>query len=119
MSADALRIKGLRVRARLGVTEEERAAPREVRIDIDIECDLERAARSDELGDTVDYGRVLATVADAVEGGESKLLEHLAHRVASVVTGFEGVRRVTVEVSKSPPVEQEVEAVAVRIERDG
>jgi FolB domain-containing protein len=115
---DRVSISDLRVETRVGVTKEERAQPRTVVICCDIWTDLLRAGSSDELGDTVDYHSVIVEVADLVRSTEAKLLEHLAERIAALITALHGVRAVTVEVTKeSPPMAEDVRAVSVTIER--
>lgn len=113
----AIRVRGLRVDTRVGVTAAERARPQTVVVDVDIAADLSKAAASDDVADTIDYGAAVTAVADAVRGSETKLLERLAAEVASVVSRMDGVAAVTVEIRKaSPPVSEQVEAIGVRIE---
>ena len=116
--SDALIIEGLRLGARVGVSEEERSAPQDVVVDLEIMTSLKDAEASDDLTDTTDYAAVLTTVEEAVSDGSFALLEHLAGRIAAAVSAFEGVAGVTVEIEKAvPPVPQTVRRVAVRIER--
>lgn len=113
---DRIFIRGLGVDARVGATAEERLRPQRVLVDVLVDADLSRAAASDDLDDTIDYGRVVSTVAGVIRSSEANLLEHLAGRVVSVVSRMDGVQRVTVEIAKeSPPVSEEVAAIAVRI----
>jgi 7,8-dihydroneopterin aldolase/epimerase/oxygenase len=114
---DRILIRGLKLKARVGVTDEERAEWREVVVGIEVAADLRPAGRSDALEDTVDYARVIDRVEELVSAGEFRLLESMAEGIAAAICGFYGVQRVSVEVAKRPPVPQEVEAVAVRIER--
>jgi dihydroneopterin aldolase len=116
---DKISIRDLRVQTRIGVTDEERAVPRAVLICIDIWADLLPAGESDELGDTVDYHTATVDIAEMVRSTEAKLLEHLAHTVASHVATLPRVTRVSVEVTKElPPMDEDVRAVSVRIERE-
>jgi 7,8-dihydroneopterin aldolase/epimerase/oxygenase len=113
---DRISIRGLRVATRVGVTAEERARPQTVVIDADIGADLERAAASDDLSDTIDYGAAVAAIADVVSSAEVNLLEHLAGRVVTVLSRMDGAQDVAVEIAKDPPpVQQDVAAIAVRI----
>jgi FolB domain-containing protein len=115
---DQIVIKGLRLKTRVGVTDEERAQPQPVIVDIAIAADLSVAGTSDDLADTVDYDRTVTEVAALVNSAEARLLEHLATEVASLIVGFRGVQGVTVEIAKeTPPVAEEVERIAVRVER--
>lgn len=115
---DRITIRGLRVDTRIGVGDDERARPRPVSIDIELDTDLRRAGRSDDLGDTVDYDELASRVAELVRSSEVRLLEHLAEKIASLLAGLSIVQRVSVEVTKeAPPTAEEVRGVAVRIER--
>jgi 7,8-dihydroneopterin aldolase/epimerase/oxygenase len=115
---DRISVRGLLVDAHIGVTEEERARPQTLRLDVDIEADLSAAAASDDLGDTIDYASTVSLISDTVRSSRCKLLEHLASEVASVVSCKELVSGVAVEVSKHPPpVSERVDAIVVRIER--
>lgn len=111
-------MRGLRVPAVVGVTDAERERPQTVVVRIELEVDARAAGASDDIGDTVDYGRAAVRAADAVRSGEAKLLEHLAERIAGELVGMDGVAGVAVEVEKEkPPIPEDVRAVAVRVER--
>ena len=96
--------------------ERERAQPFEV--DLDIEADLGPAGRSDDLGDTVDYGAISLLVATIIGGEPAQLLERLASRIAEGVLEDERVASVTVTVRKlRPPVPVDLHHAAVRLTR--
>lgn len=101
---DSIRLKGMRFVAKVGVTEAERANPQTIEVDVEIEADLQRAGRSDELKATIDYARVYARIARALEGREARLLEALAERAAQSLAEFKPIL-VTVTVRKrAPPI---------------
>jgi 7,8-dihydroneopterin aldolase/epimerase/oxygenase len=115
---DRISIKELRVPTRIGVTEEERAQAQTVAISIDMWADLSGSGRSDLLTDTIDYHAVTLEVAEMVRSSETNLLEHLAAKIIALIGGMDGVRGVTVEVTKeSPPIPEDVQAVSVTLER--
>jgi dihydroneopterin aldolase len=116
---DLIRVRDLRLRTRIGVSDEERAVAREVIVDFDLETDTRRAGVSDELADTIDYHQAVVAVAELVENAETRLLEHLAEKIAARLTALSGADEVILEIRKeSPPiVEAEVGSVSVRIER--
>jgi len=97
---DQVRIRDLRVPTHVGVTEDERSRPQTVIVSIDMDVDLTRAGASDELADTVDYGRATEEVAELVRSSETRLLERLAEEIARFVSSRQGVHGVTVEVAK-------------------
>jgi FolB domain-containing protein len=115
--SDVIAIHDLVVDTRIGVTEEERAELRPVTVQIEIQLDLRPPGRSDDLDDTLDYAHVTSEVSRLLHGGEFRLLEHAAEQVADKVLANRGVRGVTVEVAKRPPIPEEVGSVAVRITR--
>jgi 7,8-dihydroneopterin aldolase/epimerase/oxygenase len=116
---DRIELRGLRAMGVHGAFPEERRQAQPFEIDVDVEADLATAGRSDQLGDTVDYGAVAAAVERAVGGDSCHLLEALAERVAREVTAIDGrIRGVTVNVRKlRPPVPLDLASAGVRITR--
>jgi FolB domain-containing protein len=115
---DKISIHDLRVQTRIGVTEEERATLRPVLISVDMWADLISPGQSDELADTIDYHAVTLEIAQLVRATEAKLLEHVAEKIAALIGTIQGVDGVSVEVTKeSPPIEEDIRAVSVKIER--
>lgn len=104
---------------RHGVTEEERADPQEIEVDLDVALDLRPAGESDELADTVDYGDLFVVCRDVVETRSFHLLEGIAEAIASAILGgFSRVDAVSVRVKKPGlPIEGRVEHAGVAIER--
>jgi dihydroneopterin aldolase len=82
---DRIELRGLRVLGIHGVLPEEQERPQPFEVDIDLEVDLRRAGRSDDLADTIDYGSVAGAVSAAVLGPHLDLLESLAERIARAV----------------------------------
>lgn len=116
--SDRIVIEGLRVPCHIGVTEEERADPQDVIVDVEAELDLEDAARTDDLTATLDYGLLTEELAALVSGSRFKLLERLAGEIADAVLAHSGVDAVTVRVGKAePPVEAEVGSIGVVLRR--
>jgi dihydroneopterin aldolase len=115
---DRIELRGLRVRALVGVLPEERERVQPLEIDLDLHIDIDAAARSDDLADTVDYGAVCADVEALCASLRPQLLEVLAARIASVVLDRTGVAAVDVAVRKlRPPVPQDLATCGVRIHR--
>jgi dihydroneopterin aldolase len=97
--------------------EQERAQPFEV--DVDLAVDLSRAGATDALADTVDYGSVLALVAEVVGSEHHQLLERLGSRIAERILDHDArIEAVTVTVRKlRPPVPVDLASVAVSLTR--
>ena len=116
---DRIEIRGVRVLARVGVPEAERASAQPLELDVDLELSLERAAASDDVADTVDYGVVTTAIAEAVEAGEWALLEKVAAVAADAALAVDArTEAALVTVRKlRPPVPRDVATAGVRVRR--
>lgn len=118
-TADRIELRGLRLVGICGLLPEERERPQPLELDLDVYGSLGAAGASDDLGDTVDYGRVCDTVASVVMQLQPKLLEHLADRIAGALLADVHISAVTVSVRKlRPPVPHDLGSSGVRIHRD-
>jgi dihydroneopterin aldolase len=87
-------------------------------VDLDIEVDMDRAAATDDMADTVDYGAVTDMVRRLVSTESCGLLEALAERIADVVLADPRVGSATVALRKvRPPVAADLRTAGVRITR--
>ncbi|MGH9205525.1 MAG: dihydroneopterin aldolase, partial [Acidimicrobiales bacterium] len=115
---DRIEVRGLRALGTHGVSTEEQQRSQPFEIDLDIEADLEMAAKSDDLADTFDYGEAVAVVARVVTGEQFSLLERLADAIAKAVLSYARVRTVTVSVRKlRPPLAADLASVGVTVTR--
>lgn len=115
---DRIRLTGLRVFGRHGLFDHERRDGQEFVVDVTVWLDLDRAAQTDDLADTVDYGS-LATRAAAIVGGQPcDLVETVAGRIVDDVMRDERVHAAEVTVHKpSAPVELAFDDVAITARR--
>lgn len=115
---DQIEIYGLRVFAHHGVFEEEQTKGQPFVLDMVLDADTHIAARTDDLGDAVDYSRVVNEVAELVRSTRFNLLEALAARVADHLLGFPRIAVATVRICK-PEVEldEQIDRVAVTVRR--
>ena len=115
--SDRLFVDDLRVLTIVGVHEWERRERQEVTVHLEADVDLDAAARTDDLADTVDYGRLIRGVHRHVEGSRFRLLEGLAGSIANqVLEHFPRVTAVTVRVDK-PGASNLARNVAVQLRR--
>jgi 7,8-dihydroneopterin aldolase/epimerase/oxygenase len=118
VSADRIRLEGLRARGRHGWFDWEREQGQEFVVDVELSVDVAPAARSDDLADTVDYGGLATDVVALVEGEPVRLVETLAERIAVRCLQDERVSSVTVTVHKpQAPVQVQLTDVAVTVTR--
>jgi dihydroneopterin aldolase len=97
---DRITLTGLRVRGRHGVFDHERRDGQDFLVDITVWIDLDRAAATDDLADTLDYGELAARAAAIVGGEPRKLIETVAGAVAEDVMRDERVHAVEVTLHK-------------------
>ncbi len=120
---DRIYLRGLAVRGHHGVFEQERHDGQEFLVDITVWIDLDRAAASDDLADTLDYGELAKRAADIVGGPPKNLIETVAADIAEDVMSDERVHAVEVIVHKLqapiPLTFNDVAVVARRSRRQG
>jgi len=106
------KVEGLVLHAYCGVTDEERALPQALRVELDY---FYEAETGDELAGTVNYGAIIEGVAGVLKKEEFRLLETGVRRVGEhVMSGFPAVREVTVRVTKlRVPVVRTVSGLSV------
>ncbi|MDP1712789.1 MAG: dihydroneopterin aldolase [Candidatus Nanopelagicaceae bacterium] len=117
--SDSIEIKGIRGFGYHGVFDHERENGQEFLVDISLNLDLRKAAGSDAVDDTVDYGSVCNLVLSAIVGPPVALIEKLASQIADLLlTNFSLLDSVVVVVHKpQAPVEVNFEDIAIRMER--
>jgi len=113
---DQVFISDLVARGILGVNEEERVRPREIRINLILFGDLKKAGRSDDIRDTTDYSTLARKVLAHAETAQRFTVEALAADLARICLEEPGVRRVRVRVEK-PGAVRFSHSVGVEIER--
>lgn len=110
-------IRELALRCIIGVFPEEREKRQDIIIDLVMDCDVRRAAVTDQLEDTVDYKTIKLGIVSMVEASTFNLIETLADRVAEICLKDEKVQRVTVTVDK-PGALRFARSVAVEVTRE-
>ena len=115
---DRIDLTGLRVRGNHGVFEHERRDGQVFVIDVSLGLDLETAAKSDNLADTVHYGELANTVHEIVSGEPVDLIETLVLRIVEACLSLDRVGWTSVTVHKpEAPIEVAFSDVAVTMER--
>jgi FolB domain-containing protein len=97
---DCIEIRDIRARGRHGWTAEERSAPQDLAIDVDLELDLRTAAVSDRLGDTADYAALHRRIVTVVETSSYGLIERLAAALLDEIFVDSRVVRAKVRIAK-------------------
>jgi len=93
-------IENLVISGKHGVYPPERHTEQEFSLDIKLRADVERAATSGAIDDTVDYDRVLEVATEIIKGDHEHLIERLANRIAEKLLEHKRVREVSVTIRK-------------------
>ncbi|MEM9144304.1 MAG: dihydroneopterin aldolase [Bacteroidota bacterium] len=109
-----VKVDNIRVYAHHGCLKEETAIGSEYRVDVCVTANLDSAARSDTLSETVDYVHIHHIVIEEMKI-PSKLLEHVGQRIlVRLLSELPLVKKATLSVSKiNPPIGGDVEKVTV------
>lgn len=99
-----------------GVDESEQARGGMFEVDMEMTFRMEKAFRSDNLADTIDYRKVYATVHNCLTDRKHYLLESLAERIADSALKEFALEEVRVVVRKPhAPVRGVLESVEVEV----
>ena len=111
-------LTGLRAYGHHGVYDFERAKSQEFVVDVSLDVDLDIAAKTDDVTDTVHYGQLADRLVEIVTGEPVNLIETLADRLATACLADQRVRTVTVTVHKpQAPIDHVFADVAVTVSR--
>lgn len=117
---DEIIIKGLKIFAYHGVNPEETENGQEFELDITLYADLERARKTDDLEETINYAKARKVINAAMTEKPYKLIERAAEEVANrLIENFPKLMSVEVLLKKpNAPMSGVFDYVAVRIRKD-
>jgi 7,8-dihydroneopterin aldolase/epimerase/oxygenase len=113
-----IRLEQMEFYAYHGHYEEEKVSGNVFYVDLEIEADLEKPSRSDNLNDTVNYQKAYEIVKTEMRSG-SNLLENIANRILeNIYASFHSINKCTVRISKvNPPVGGKLNRVSVTLSK--
>lgn len=98
--ADTVFLTDLKVATIVGIWEWERKIRQTVSIDLEMGTDIRRAAKSDDIEDTLNYKQVAKRVQQFVADSEFQLVETMAERTAALILAEFDVPWVQIRVNK-------------------
>jgi dihydroneopterin aldolase len=117
MSTDIIFIKGLKIKAHLGIYEWERRVLQTVVIDLDIHTDIRKAAAVDSVEFSINYKMVVDRIKQFIKDHEAfDIVEALAENIATLVKSEFPVSSLRLSISK-PSIFSDIREVGVCIER--
>jgi dihydroneopterin aldolase len=116
---DCIDLEGIRVFAHHGVYENEKQRGQVFLIDVHLAMDLRKPGMSDDLEDTIHYGKLADSIVERASGERWDLIERVAERTAELVLEDPRVESVRVTVHKPEvTLPTPVAAVSVTVLRD-
>jgi len=117
--SDKMILTGIEVFGYHGCTIEEQKLGQKFLVDVELDLDLSKSGKSDELSDTVDYSKVIAQVEKIVGGKPRILIETVAEEIAEkILADFELVEGVTITLHKpNAPLNFKYVDAAIKIYR--
>lgn len=116
---DKIIIKGACFLCNIGLSSKERSKKQEIFIDIELFLDIKKAAKTDNIEDTVNYSEVYELIKDLVEAHEIKLIETLVENIAKDILNKFSVEKVLVRIKKPKALaNKDVKYVVVEIIRE-
>ena len=112
---DIIFISDFRIDMLIGVNEWERRVPQTVQLDLEIGLPP-RERRSDRIGDTIDYSKVVARIEQTVRANRFLLVEALAEHIAQLVMSEFGSPWVKASVTKLGAI-RAVKRLGITVER--
>ncbi len=99
---------------------EEKLAGNKFIVDLTLWADTEKAQKSDQLEDALNYQVAYAIVKEVVTGTKSNLLENIAENILNAIFAeFPQLQKAIVNIKKiTPPMGGQIGAVGVEISRE-
>ena len=112
---DTIFINDFRLEILIGVYDWERRVPQTVQLDLEVALPP-RVKRSDKIGDTIDYAKVVGRIEQSLAENRFLLVEALAEHIAQLVTSEFAAPWIRVSVTKLGALKR-VKRLGVTIER--
>ena len=113
---DVIFINDLRVDMLIGVYDWERKVPQTVQLDLEVGIPGSGRPRSDKIGETLDYSKIVGRVTASLKENRFLLVERLAEHIAQLVMAEFKAPWIKVSVTKLAAL-KDVKRVGITIER--
>lgn len=98
---DYISIKNIQANTKLGIYPEELVLGQAVSIDLDLELDLSKAAKTNQIEDTVDYVAISVMVRTIAQSRDFGLIENLAQCIIDgLFSKFDKIEGIKIEIRK-------------------
>ena len=93
-------VKDLEIEALIGIFDWEREVKQLIKISYEVEVDIEKAFKSDNIEDTFDYKTTSKKIIKFVEKSSFQLIEALAEKISKIIMQDDRVLNLSLSVSK-------------------
>ncbi len=102
-----------------GHYQEEQIVGNRFLVDLEMECDTDTAAESDDLDDAVNYQAAYLLIKKEMRQKKSNLLENIAKRILDALfTEMEGIQKANIRIRKMhPPMGGPIKSVGITLKR--
>jgi dihydroneopterin aldolase len=97
---DKIFLNDLKIDTIIGIYDWERETLQTLGFDLEIDWDIAKAAASDDITDTLDYGAVATTIVTFVEASSYQLIETLAEDVSTLLLNTFPIPKLKLILSK-------------------
>ncbi len=97
---DKIFIKGMQVETIIGIFEWEREVRQLINLDLEIDYDLRKAGKTDNLKNTLNYKEISKRIISLVQESKTRLIECLAEKIAKTILNEFDIKRIKVSVKK-------------------
>lgn len=97
---DKIFLNDLKIETIIGIYDWERETLQTLGFDLEMDWDIHKAASSDDIADTLDYGSVASTVVKFVEASRYQLIETLAEDLCTLLLNEFPIPKLKLTLSK-------------------
>ena len=97
---DKIFLNDLHIDTIIGIYDWERETLQTLSFDLEMDWDIRKAAKSDDITDTLDYGAVATTIVKFVEASSYQLIETLAEDLAALLLNSFPIPKIKLTLSK-------------------
>ena len=97
---DKIFLNDLKIDTIIGIYDWERETLQTLTFDLEIDWDIRKAAASDHINDTLDYGSIAKTIVTFVENSNYQLIETLAEDVCTLLLQDFAIPKIKLTLSK-------------------
>jgi len=99
---DAILLKNLQAFCRLGSYDSERILGQNIIIQLELELDLNKAAKSNDVNDSIDYVKVSLAIRELAQSREFLLIENLCNEIIEMLFAkFSILEGIQIEITKT------------------